>query len=163
MLSAIGVFFSIVSIFGKNKKNMVAFILLNDSCYALSYLVLGGYSGFTSTAVLIIRHILDLKGKLTKFNTFLICTGIIFLGILSNENSSLGLLPITAEVSFAILAYLVKSSQGLRIVYIFATVQWAIFDFYIQAYRTFLMDIIIIITCALEYLRRKNKNIADAS
>ena len=158
ILSALAVFFSIVAIFGKDKKNMVAIMLLSDSLYALAYLVLGGYSGFTSAAVLIIRHILDLKGKLNKYNTSAICVVIIFLGILFNENSYLGILPITASVSFVILAYLAKSTQNMRIAIILGFSQWAIFDFYIKAYPLFAMEVITFLTSIFAYIKNINKS-----
>lgn len=161
ILSFIGVFFTLVSIFGKNKKNIVAVLLIGNIFYALSFLMLGGYSAFTSILILMIRNILDLKGKLNKYNISLICIGIICLGICFNKNSWFGILPITATVSFIVLASLSKSAQHMRLTFISVYAQWIIFNFHIKAYPMFVMDIITLTTTTIEYFRRKNKSTDD--
>ncbi|MGI6680119.1 MAG: YgjV family protein [Bdellovibrionota bacterium] len=97
------------------------------------------------------------------------CVAIIILGLYFNTYIDedkifwISILPITASVSLVILTYYIKSTQNMRIVLLFCTMQWALFDFHFKAYPMFTMDIITLTTTTLEYLRRKNKNIADVS
>ncbi|MGI6680116.1 MAG: YgjV family protein [Bdellovibrionota bacterium] len=160
-LSFIGASFTLSSIFSKHKKNMILLIMITNLFCALSCLCLGGYSGIVAHLLMATRHALEIKGKLTKNITIFICVAMTILGLAFNKNSWIGIFPITASISFAILAYLIKSVKYMRIALMLKAAQWAIFDFYIKAYPMFVMNIIIFLTAAFEYIRNKNKEIIN--
>lgn len=130
------------SIFCKNKKNMIVLQLCTNLFCTITNVFLKGYPGIIANFLLTTRHFLELKGKLNKINTTLICVLLITFGLYFNNKGIIGILPIASSVIFVIFTYLVTSVQNMRIVIGTTVAMWAFYDFYIKSYPLFVMDII---------------------
>ena len=142
------------STFGKTKNKMVFWQAINAMFYALSNILLGGYTAVISNVLTIFRNMLQVKGKYNKTWMILICIGMTSVCLLFNNKGVLGMLPITASVSYTIMMYYVKSVNNMQLAVILNMAQWAVFDFLIQGYPSFVMDIVII---GLSFKNRKKE------
>ena len=143
------------STFGKTKSRIVLWQTVYAVVYSVASAFLGGYSAIAANLLSGVRNILELKGKLTKWALGIICALIIALGILTNSNGWIGILPITASVIYSILIYATKSVRGMHIAVMINMVQWAVFDFVIRAYPSLVLDIVIIVLTAVNYIRER--------
>lgn len=144
IFSAISALCLAYSTFGKTKNKMVFWQAVNAIFYALSNVCLGGYSAVVSNVLTIVRNLLQVKGKFDKRCMIIICILMSVVCFMFNTNGWFGILPITASVSYTILMYYVKSVRHMQFAVISNMAQWALFDFLIHGYPSFVMDIVII-------------------
>lgn len=102
------------------------------------------------------RNTLQVKNKLNRNFTIIICLLMIIVGIRFNNREWLGVLPILASVSYTICILVLKSAQQMRFALVVNLIQWLIFDFLVKAYPMFIMDIIIIIITLINIIRYNN-------
>ena len=65
---------------------------------------------------------------MTKTLAVIICVLTFFCGLVLNNRGWIGLLPITASISYTIIMYKAKSIQHMQIAVIINMIQWAIFS-----------------------------------
>ncbi len=157
IFSFIGALFIVASIFSKNKKNMITLQLCTTSICVITTILLHGYSGTVANILNSTRHILEIKGKLTRNNTIAIAVILVVSGLWLNTSGIFGLFAITAATTYIIFAYIIHSVQGMRLLLIASTLQWAFFDFYIKSYPIFVLDCVIIITSLVKYISVKKE------
>ena len=146
------------STFSNRKKTIMWWQALNALIYGLSNFFLGGYSATISCSLIFARNILSARNKLTKRGTIFLCILIIIVGLYFNNKSWLGLIPIIASIQSTICIYALKTAQQMRITLIINLLQWVVFDFSVQAYPMFIMDIIIIVVTSINLIRYKNNH-----
>ena len=146
------------STFSNRKKTIMWWQALNALIYGLSNFFLGGYSATISCSLIFARNILSARNKLTKRGTIFLCILIIIVGLYFNNRSWLGLIPIIASIQSTICIYALKTAQQMRITLIINLLQWVVFDFSVQAYPMFIMDIIIIVVTSINLIRYKNNH-----
>lgn len=134
----------ICSTFGKNKNDIVKWQTVNTAFYSLANLFLGGYTAIVSNVLSMTRNVLQLRNALNPKRAAALCMLMAILGIASNNRGWLGVLPITASVSYTILLYYCKSVQAIQAAVIANMVQWAVFDWVICAYPSFIIDCIMV-------------------
>ncbi|MGN0787834.1 MAG: YgjV family protein [Candidatus Onthoplasma sp.] len=126
VLVCISDLFYIISMFNKNKKGLVFYLIISTFLFASHYLFLGGLSGavlgYVELVFLIVLYILEKKGK-TKYNKYISILTIILTLILSiiTWGGWISLLPM-----FAMIVYLstmmcknliiVKSGNFIRLI-----------------------------------------------
>ena len=152
MIVMLGEIFSLMSAvcleysnFGKSKNRMIFWQTINAGFYSLSGICLGGYSAVISSMLTLVRNVLQIKGKLAAKSVMIICVFVVVFGLYVNNRGWLGLLPVTASVIYTIMIYAVCSVKHMKIAVMINMLQWAVFDCYIGAYPSFVMDIVIII------------------
>ena len=153
IFSLIGASFIAYSVFGKNKKNIVFLQLCTNIFCTLTNIFLRSYSGVVANAILSLRHILDIKGKINASITAIISILITVLGLYFNTRGLIGLCPIVASVLFVIFTYMSKSAQHMRLSIGFTILFWSFHDFTIKSYPLFVMDFIIIILSFTKYIQ----------
>lgn len=146
------------STFGKNKKRMIFWQTINASFYSVSCIFLGGYSAVVSNLLTIIRNVLQIKEKMTKKKAAIICILMIGLGIALNNRGVLGILPITASGIYTVMMYMAKSTRQMHIAVIVNMLQWSIFDCFICAYPSLIMDTVIIGLSIVNLCAKKDMN-----
>ncbi len=144
------------STFSHKKNKMIWWQAINAIFYGLSNLFLGAYSAVVTNILTLFRNTLQVKDKLNKHITIIICLLMAIVGIIFNNREWLGLLPILASVTYTICVYVLKSVQQMRIALVINLIQWAIFDFLVKAYPMFIMDMIIIVVTVMNMIRYKN-------
>lgn len=145
------------STFGKSKKKVLLWQTVNATFYSMASIFLGGYSAVVSNILTITRNILQIKNRITKKIVFIICTLMICLGIATNNRGGIGILPITASVSYTILLYVADSVRFIQFAVIINMLQWAIFDGIIKAYPSLVMDVVIIGMSGFQLLKRRDE------
>lgn len=150
------------STFSNKKHKMIGWQAINAIFYGLSNLFLGGYTAVVTNILTLFRNVLQVKNKMNKILTIIICMLMVGVGLLFNNNALLGLLPIVASVQYTICIYILKSAQQMRFALVINLIQWLFFDFFIKAYPMFIMDLIIIIITLINILRYREvkENIA---
>ncbi len=149
------------STFSNKKDRMILWQAINATFYGLSNFFLGGYTAVVTNILTLIRNILQVKGKMNKGVTIIICILMTIIGFYFNKNGILGLIPIIASVTYTICVYVLKSAQQMRVALIINLIQWLFFDFLIKAYPMFVMDLIIIIVTLINILRYKEAKDMD--
>lgn len=145
------------STFSNKKNKMILWQAINAIFYGLSNLFLGAYSAVVTNILTLFRNTLQVKNKLDRNFTIIICLLMTIVGIIFNNREWLGLLPIVASVSYTICVYVLKSAQQMRIALIVNLLQWMIIDFLVKSYPMFIMDIIIIIVTFINIVRYKKE------
>ena len=144
------------STFSNKKNKMIWWQAINAIFYGLSNLFLGAYSAVVTNVLTLFRNTLQVKNKLNRNSTFIICLLMAIVGIIANNKEWLGLLPILASITYTICVYILKSAQQMRIALVVNLIQLMIFDFLVKAYPMFIMDMIIIVVTVMNMIRYKN-------
>lgn len=144
------------STFSNKKNKMIWWQAINAVFYGLSNLFLGAYSAVVTNILTLFRNTLQVKSKLNRKFTIIICLLMAIVGITINNREWLGLLPVIASISYTICVYVLKSAQQMRIALVINLIQWMIFDFLVKSYPMFIMDIILIIVTLINIIRYKN-------
>lgn len=146
------------STFSNKKNKMIWWQAINAIFYGLSNLFLGAYSAVVTNVLTLFRNTLQVKNKLNRNSTFIICLLMAIVGIIANNKEWLGLLPILASITYTICVYILKSAQQMRIALVVNLIQLMIFDFLVKSYPMFIMDMIIISVTLINIIRHKIKN-----
>lgn len=145
------------STFSNKKNKLIFWQAVNAIFYGLSNLFLGAYSAVVTNILTLFRNTLQVKHRLNRNFTIIICLLMAIVGIIFNNKAWLGLLPIIASVTYTICVYILDSAQQMRIALVINLVQWVIFDFLVKAYPMFIMDIIIIVVTLINIARYREK------
>ena len=145
IFAALGAVCVIISVSKKNKKDLVWWQAINIFFSILSGIALYAYAAVVTNCFSLIRNILFCKNKLTPKVTFILSVVCLITGIYMNNLGIIGLLAITASVSYTIFMYTTKNEQQMRYVIVFNSILWLIHDCYIKSYPTVLTGIIFII------------------
>lgn len=132
---------------------------INAIFYGLSNLFLGAYSAVVTNVLTLFRNTLEVKNKLNRNFTSVICLLMAIVGLLANNRELLGILPILASITYTICVYVLKSAQQMRIALVVNLIQWMIFDFLVKSYPMFIMDMIIISITLINIIRHKQKRL----
>ena len=141
------------STFSKKKTKMMFWQASNALLFGLSNFCLAGYSAVVTSVLTFIRNVLVVKNKLNIKITFILCVLMIGFGLYVNNNGVIGLFPIIASVQYTICVFALKSPQNLRWSLLAYLVQWEVFNYTVDAYPVFIMDIVIIIVTIINIIR----------
>lgn len=147
------------STFSTKKNKMIWWQAINAIFYGLSNLFLGAYSAVVTNVLTLFRNTLEVKNKLNRNFTSVICLLMAIVGLLANNRELLGILPILASITYTICVYVLKSAQQMRIALVVNLIQWMIFDFLVKSYPMFIMDMIIISITLINIIRHKQKRL----
>lgn len=120
---------------------------------------MGAYSAVVTNVLTLFRNTLEVKNKLNRNFTSVICLLMAIVGLLANNRELLGILPILASITYTICVYVLKSAQQMRIALVVNLIQWMIFDFLVKSYPMFIMDMIIISITLINIIRHKQKRL----
>lgn len=145
IISLIGALFIVAIGVIKSKKNILIAQCFQCTFIAVGNLFLGGFSGFITNVVNIIRNLYSFR---FPFNTPAKIVFIIIqfaLGLKFNNLGLIGFLPILAAVIFTWFMD-TKSDKVMKVVVISTTLMWTIYDFTILNFTAFAFDIASLIT-----------------
>lgn len=141
------------STFGRSKNQMLLWQTVNTGFYATSAFLLGGYSAVVTNLLTALRNILQMKGKLTLRRTVLLCVLMTGVSLFFNRRGWVGVLPVTASVSYTLLLYRVRTVPAMQASVACNMAQWAVFDWAIRAYPSFFIDLVIVALSLWNMLR----------
>ena len=132
-----------VSVVKKNKKDLVAWQVVDVVFSILSNIALYAYAALATNSVALIRNILVYKGKLSKTITVLLVVLCVVIGIAVNNHGLIGWLPIVASSGYTICLYATKSDQQIRWALVPNLMMWFVHDIYVQAYPAAFINLIL--------------------
>ena len=128
----------------KDRKKIIYIQSLQIIAFAISDLILGGYTGTIINLISLIRNYLCYKDNLTNAKkTILIFFSIVFT-LLFNNLGFLGLLPLISSVVYTCFMD-VKNTVKLKLLIIFTMILWLIYDTIIHSYISAIFDFFTII------------------
>lgn len=101
------------------------------------------FSALTTNSIALVRDIFAYKNKLTKKITIVLLIACITFGLLANNRGIIGLFPMAASATYTVFLYLTRNEQQIRFALIINLMLWFVHDFYVGAYPSALMDIIL--------------------
>jgi len=135
--------------------------MIQIGLYAISNLVLGGYTGAIINVLCCFRDFLCYKDKLGIKEKVIIIIASTTLSIIFNNMGWIGYLPVISTAIY-IMFMSVKDVIKFKYLTIFSMVAWAIYNFYIKLYTGMAFNIFTIITCIIAivqiYKKRKLNN-----
>ena len=147
----------------KSKKNILIAQSVQFTIMGIGNLILGGFTGFMSNMVSIVRNVVCLKTTLTVPLKLLFIAIQIILGGLVNNLGLIGWMPVCAACIFT---WILDTDNEilLKAVIIAMQVMWCIFDFTIQNYISLAMDLFTIISNAagIFLIKKAEKNSGEA-
>ncbi len=146
-----------VSVIKKNKNDLIWWQIIDVIFCILSNIALYTYAALTTNTVSLIRNILAYKNKLNKKLTFILVVLCIIAGLWANNRGIIGLFPIIASASYTILMYTTRNEQQMRYALVSNLVLWFIHDFYVQAYPSAIMDMVLSLWTVLQIFQNRNK------
>ena len=146
-----------VSVIKKNKSDLIWWQIIDVIFCILSNIALYTYAALTTNTVSLIRNILAYKNKLNKKLTFILVVLCIIAGLWANNRGIIGLFPIIASASYTILMYTTRNEQQMRYALVSNLVLWFIHDFYVQAYPSAIMDMVLSLWTVLQIFQNRNK------
>ena len=128
----------------KDRKKIIYIQSLQILAFAISDLILGGYTGTIVNLISLLRNYWCFKDTLTNDKkTILIFLSVVFT-LLFNNLGFLGLLPLISTVVYTCFMD-VKNTIKLKLLIIFTMVLWLIYDIFIQSYISAAFDFFSII------------------
>ena len=132
-----------VSVFKKTTSGLLLWQILEVILCILSNIALVTYSALTTNSIALVRDIFAYKNKLsTKITIVLIILCVIF-GLVANNRGIIGLFPMAASAIYTIFLYLTRNEQQIRFALIINLMLWFVHDFYVGAYPSAIMDVML--------------------
>lgn len=141
----------------KNKKQILSAQTVQCGLFILSNIILGGIPGAIVNFLSCIRNILCYKEKLGIFEIIILTILSVGLTVIFNELGIMGLLPMISTVLY-IFFMNTKSLVKFKILVIFTTVLWLIYDICIKSYTSALFDLFCVITNVISLIQIGCKN-----
>ena len=118
-----------VSAAQKTVRKVLLVQCVSQFIYCAGTIVLGGYSGATQNVVSIFRNFFAMGNKSNKYVEWsLVALGVI-LGLLFNNIGFMGLLPVIANLQYAIVMFRLRGNEKvLKISFMLSAVMFAAFN-----------------------------------
>lgn len=147
----------ILSLFKKNKQQILLWQTADALLHALGNLVQGGISATIVNLVGAFRNYINAKEKNSKKLNLLILTVTISIGLLINNRGLIGLLPIIATSEYTILSLKSKNAQQQRMVMVLNCLIWVAYDASIQMWTAVMSDTIILVVTLIAMWKNRVK------
>ena len=113
----------------RDPKSILLAQQLSQLFYALSALVLGGYSAVAQNAVALTRNFLAIRGEVRRQIQWLLVGLGVGLGLLFNRQGLLGLLPVLANLIYSVAVFRCGDDHRLlRLAFAVNLLLWAVFN-----------------------------------
>ncbi len=141
------------------EKNKILYVQsIQIGLFVISNVILNSIPGAIINAISLIRNILCYKDKLGLKEKIFITIISIILTLYFNNIGIIGLLPLISMVVY-IWFMTVKDVIKFKILIIFTALLWAIHDFSIKSYTSFVFDVLGIITNTISIIKIKKSKI----
>lgn len=144
--------------FIKGKKRMLVAQCIQFLVMGMGNLILGGFTGFLSNIVSMLRNLWSFKFKYTWPVKVIVIAIQLILSVKINTLGIIGWLPVIAACAFTWFLD-VKSDFGLKLLIVTTQIPWLIYDIYILNISGSVFDILTMITTTtgLIMIYRDNK------
>ena len=157
IFSLIGTMFMIHSIYQKKEKYIAKWQIFYALFSSIANFILGGISGGITNAISTIRNVLIYYDKMTSELILILLLILIGLCLYFNNSSYIGIIPILASAQYGLILCLSEDHKTIKKSLLINTILWGIYDFYILAIPSLIMNIIIVFSI-INSLRKKQHN-----
>lgn len=130
----------------------------SQGVYAVSAVILGGYSAGVQNVVSILRNLVamtKLKSKIIEWT--LVILGVV-AGVAVNNRGWIGLLPIIGNLQYTLAIFKFKDDeQKIKLFFLFSVIAFLVFNFAISNYVGVAADSFVIITTGSMLLKEAKK------
>ena len=148
--------FNALSSMRKTPKGVLLTQNISQGIYAVSAIVLGGYSAAVQNIVSIVRNLVATRKRNSKFVEWLLVVLGVVLGIAFNNRSWVGLLPVVGNLQYTLAIFRFKDDERkIKFFFLLSVVAFVIFNFAIRNYVGMVSDMIVIITTSIMLLKKE--------
>ena len=148
--------FNALSSTRKTPKGVLLTQNISQGIYGISAIVLGGYSAAVQNVVSIVRNLVATSHKKSKFVEWLLVVLGVVLGIVFNNRSWVGLLPVVGNLQYTLAIFKFKDDERkIKFFFLLSVVAFVIFNFAIRNYVGMVSDMIVIVTTSVMLLKKE--------
>ena len=148
--------FNALSSTRKTTKGVLLTQNVSQGVYAISAIVLGGYSAAVQNVVSIVRNFAaayHVKSKVLEWS--LVILGVV-LGIAFNNRSWVGLLPVIGNLQYTLAIFKFKNDERkVKFFFLLSVVAFVIFNIAIRNYAGAVSDLVVIVTTGVMLLKKE--------
>lgn len=139
-----------------NRKKIIFIQTIYTLMFTLGDLLLAGYSGAIVNMISIIRNILSYNDKLGTIQKIILIICALITTIMFNNLGFIGILPLLSMIMY-ILFMNTKNVNKFKLIIIFSSILWVIYDFTIKLYVSSIFDVLTILSALITILINKKK------
>ena len=148
--------FNALSSTRKTPKGVLLTQNISQGIYGISAIVLGGYSAAVQNVVSIVRNLVATSNRKSKFVEWLLVVLGVVLGIVFNNRSWVGLLPVVGNLQYTLAIFKFKDDERkIKFFFLLSVVAFVIFNFAIRNYVGMVSDMIVIVTTSIMLLKKE--------
>ncbi len=150
--------FNALSAGRKTPKGVLWMQTASQTVYAISGIVLRGYSATVQNVVSILRNIAAMRRVENKYLQWLFVTLGVVLGVAFNNRGLIGLLPVIGNLQYTLAIFHFQDDERkIKIFFLLSVVAFVIFNFAIKNYVGMMGDLFVFITTAVMLLKTAKK------
>lgn len=154
LCTILAMLFNALSSARKTPKGVLMMQNASQCVYAVSAIVLGGYSAAVQNVVSIFRNFAAIRNIKSKFLEWLLVILGVALGIVFNNRSWIGLLPVIGNLQYTLAIFRFKDDERkIKFFFLLSVLAFVIFNFAIQNYAGVVSDTIVIIITSIILLK----------
>lgn len=157
IISLIAAFFMVASCITKIRSKVFYLQFMQCALLSVSSYFLGSYAGIVASLVSAIRSLVVAKGYFNKHMMQLFLVVSVGLGLIVNNRGFIGLLPMIANVQFALCCYLFTSIKGTRYSIWINLILWITYSFMVLDFSTAICDCIVFIVNTITLIKMKKE------
>ncbi len=139
----------------KTVKGVLLVQIISQLFYGASAIVLKGYSAAVQNAISILRNVSATREKQWKYTEWLLLILGAGLGLIFNNLAWIGLLPIIANLEYALaVIYCKKNEKALKIAFLINACLFLVFNIFIKNYVGVAANCLLIITTFIFILKK---------
>ncbi len=154
-LGLIYALFLLLSLFGKNTKQILFMQTISFLFKTIHYYLLGGLSGFVTSFISMIRNLIFYRIKENYIISICFIFVYILIGIIT-FNTFFSLLPVIATIVYTIIINY-NNPKYLRYGMFLTSITWLIYNIYINSYSGIFIQIVMIITNIVAIIKLDKK------
>ena len=143
----------------KTAKGVLGVQNISQGAYAVSAVVLGGYSAATQNLVSVLRNLVAMKNIKNKYlEWFLAVLGVI-LGVAFNNRGFVGLLPVIGNLQYTLAIFRFRDNErALKLSFLISVASFVVFNAVIYNFVGVVSDLFVVATtAAVLWKGRKNR------
>ena len=145
-----------VSATRKTARGVLGFQNISQGVYAVSALVLGGYSACAQNVVSILRNFAAMKNIKNKYLEWTLVVLGVVLGVVFNNRGIIGLFPVIGNLQYTLAIFRFKDNERLlKLSFLISVASFVVFNVVIWNFVGAVSDMIVIVTTAVVLIKGK--------
>lgn len=165
IVSILSIFFYVMSVQFKKKKQILIFQILASIFYLLVYIMVGAWSGVSIKIIDSLKNIIFInyedkksnKNKDIPIGYLLFFIGLLIFVSIIFYDGVLSLLPLIINIALFISTYF-KNPKYIRLVMIITGICWGIYNLYVAAYLLIIGNVLEVTSAIISVFRFKKED-----